>query len=329
MCTALTLETSEGNHLFGRNVDLDSSELKNVLLIPRNYTYLTNVTNEEKRTKYALIGLGLMIGKRPVLVDGLNEKGLVCAVLDLPFHGEWNQEIVKEKINLSPCEVTPWLLSNCASIEEVITELKNLNIVSKPINPQVEVESIHWMVTDKTGKSIVIEKVKGKLRVYHNKVGVLTNEPTFDWHLANLNLYLKVTPNQARSTSWGQQSLKAFSQGFGSIGIPGDFSSPSRFIKAAFLRNHAVVGSTHEAALSEMFHILNAVAMIKGAVVTEQGKDYFTQCSTCMCQETGMYYYNTYNNNQINVIHLFEEDLDSQDVKIFPLQDRLAIYLQK
>lgn len=329
MCTALTLETNEGNHLFGRNVDMDSPEMKNVLVIPRNYVYLTNVTNQENRIKYALIGLGLMIGKIPILADGLNEKGLVCAVLDLPCHGEWNQEIIKEKVNLSPCEVTSWLLSNCASIDDVITELKNLNIVSKPINPHVEVASIHWMVTDTTGKSIVIEKVKGKLRVYHNKVGVLTNEPAFDWHLTNLNLYLKADPNQPRDQKWGQQSLKAFSQGFGSIGIPGDFSSPSRFVKAAFLRDHAVVGLTHESAISEMFHILNAVAMVKGAVITEQGKDYFTQCSTCMCQEKGIYYYNTYNNNQINAIHLFEQDLESQEVKILPLQDKLAIHLQK
>lgn len=328
MCTALTLKTNDGNHLFGRNLDFEEYFNQAILLVPRQFSYVNNLTNRTEKTDYAIIGMGTLIDGHPSLADGLNEKGLACAVLDLPQYTYWSKEMAEGKINISPSDVILWILSNYESLEELKTALINLNIIGKSIIEGQPPGDIHWMITDKSGKSIVIEKTKSKLKIYENKIGVLTNSPTFDWHLTNLNRYLKTEPSQPNQVKWGEQLLKPFSQGFGAIGIPGDFSSPSRFIKAAFLRNNAVIPQDTDSALIEMFHILNSVAMVRGAVRTDENKDDITQYSSCMCQEQGIYYYTTYNNTQITAIKLFEEDLNRDSIKSFPYRDQVMIHYE-
>lgn len=326
MCTALTLETKEGTHLFGRNIDIDDSFQVTGIFVPRAYMYHNKVIHTKHTTKYAMIGMGRVIEDSLVLVDALNEKGLACAVLDLPCYTSWNSQLIEGKTNLSPCEVTAWIVSNFGTLEEVKLGLRNINIVGKSVMEGIATGETHWMVADKTGKSIVIEKTKDHLRVYNNKVGVLTNAPTFDWQITNLSRYMKLKPEQPSEVKWGEQVLKPYSGGFGGIGLPGDSSSPSRFVKAAFLRNYTEIGKDEMSALSAMYHILDATAVVKGTVINDQNEQYYTQCTTCMCLEKGIYYYNTYDNNQITAIDLFQEDFNRPDLKVFPYRDKLTIY---
>lgn len=328
MCTALTLTTKEGYHLFGRNMDIEYSFNQRVELVPRNFSYTNKATNVFEKIKYAMIGMGTMIDDHPLLAEGLNEKGLACAGLNFPKYAYWEEELVEGKINIPPYDIILWILGNFETIKELRPVLETINIVKKPFNETTPLPTLHWIVADKEGDCIVIEKTKEKLSIFDNKVGVLTNAPTFDWHVTNLHQYMETSPLQPNDTKWSDEELVPLGQGVGGIGIPGDFSSISRFVKAAFLRSNIVFGEGEFSGLCEFFHILNSVAMVRGSVVTPQNLNDITQYTSCMCQEKGMYYYNTYNSTQINVIDMHKEDLDGSEVKIFDYRDKWVVSYQ-
>lgn len=325
MCTALTLTTKDKNHLFGRNMDIEYSFGQAVQLVPRNFKYKNVATDETVNTKYAMIGMGTLIDEHPMYAEAMNEKGLTCAGLNFPGYAYYTDEVIEGKTNIPPFDVIPWVLGNFETIEELRPALENLNLVNKPINSSTPLPTLHWIVSDKNGDCIVIENTKEKLSIFENKVGVLTNSPTFDWHMTNLNQYIGMQPTQPDNTRWHEQDLVAPGQGIGLIGLPGDFSPASRFVRIAFMKSHAVLTDNEHSAVSEFFHMLDNVAMVRGTVVTPQGRDDITQYSSCMCQEKGIYYYKTYNNSQINVIDMNKEDLDSDKIKIFNYEDKLSI----
>ena len=184
------------------------------------------------------------------------------------------------------------------------------------------------MICDKTGESIVVEKTVNGLKVMDNKVGVLTNAPTFDWHLTNLTQYMGLTATQPQDTACGEQNLKPLGQGLGAFGLPGDYSSPSRFVKAAFLRNHIDYADVNYSGMSELFHILNGVAMVRGSVVTPQHLNDITLYTSCIDQEKGIYYYKTYTNHSISAINMHHEDLDAKEVKLFTFNDEFTVMQQ-
>ena len=318
MCTALTLKTKEGHHLFGRNMDIEYAFGQSPVVVPRNFEYINKADGKMKKTKHALIGMATVVENHPLFAEALNEKGLACAGLNFPA-AHWEDECVEGKENMPPYDLIPWIAGNFETIEELRPHLDNLNIVKKPFAENMPLPTLHWIVTDKSGKSIVIEKTKDSFKVFDNKVGVLTNAPSFDWHTTNLQQYMGVTSTQPESPTWSDLKLIPLGQGTGGIGLPGDFSSPSRFVRTAFLRSQIVV--EENLGVVEFFHILNNVAMVKGSVITPQNKNDITLYTSCMCQETGLYYYNTYNNNQINVIDMHKENLDSSELKIYAYND--------
>lgn len=329
MCTAITLKTSENHHLVGRNFDIHPMNDLSVALVPREFEYVNRVTNEEMKTKYAVLGMGLFYENHILFCDGVNEKGLSCLMLQLSKFSTWSHKIRKDKVNIAPYDVAFWVLSNFSTISELMEGLKQLNIVALSDDQTALSTEIHWLVSDTSGQSIVIERTRDKLTVYNNKVGVLANSPTFDWHLNNLDCYINVKSEQPEETKWGQQMLSPYSNGFGTIGLPGDFSSPSRFVKAAFLRNHVNVGEGDESAISECFHILDNFVVPRGVVETPKRKEcHLTKYSACLCLETQLYYYKTSSNQQIQVIDLNKENLDAKGLKLFPYPTRLTVHDQ-
>ena len=329
MCTAITLKTSENHHLVGRNFDIHPMNDLSVALVPREFEYVNRVTNEEMKTKYAVLGMGLFYENHILFCDGVNEKGLSCLMLQLSKFSTWSHKIRKDKVNIAPYDVAFWVLSNFSTISELMEDFKQLNIVALPDDQTALSTEIHWLVSDTSGQSIVIERTRDKLTVYNNKVGVLANSPTFDWHLNNLDCYINVKSEQPEETKWGQQMLSPYSNGFGTIGLPGDFSSPSRFVKAAFLRNHVNVGEGDESAISECFHILDNFVVPRGVVETPKRKEcHLTKYSACLCLETQLYYYKTSSNQQIQVIDLNKENLDAKGLKLFPYPTRLTVHDQ-
>ena len=327
MCTALTLSTKDGYNLFGRNMDLAYSFNQAVTLVPRNYEYRDRVTGEIRKNKYAILGMASVIDDYPAFADAFNEKGLGCAGLNFPgyFHAEENEAHGKK--NIAPYDLILWILSNFQTVDEVLNEIKNIELVAIPINEKTPLPTLHWIVSDTNGKSIVIEKTKEGFKTYDNPIGVLTNSPTFGWHLTNLNEYMKTTPVQPENVKWGNKELRPLGVGMGTKGLPGGLSGVDRIVRIAYLKSKFPVSEDLLSGISQFFHMLNNVAMPRGAVISE-GSDDITLYSSCMCQQKGIYYYSTYNNNGVSAVDMNKEDLDGKEIKRFEYLDKLNIIYQ-
>lgn len=325
MCTGLALETKDGLHLFGRNMDIEYSFNQSIIFIPRNFKCVNKSNKKELTTKYAVLGMGTIFDDYPTFADGMNERGLGCAGLNFPVYVSYSKEDIEGKTNIPVYNFLLWVLANFSSVEEVKEALKNANIVDIPISENIPNTTLHWMISDITGKSIVVEQTKEKLNVFDNNIGVLTNSPTFDWHVANLNQYVGLRYNQVPEFKLGDQSLTALGQGTGLVGLPGDFTPASRFIRVAFLRDAMIKNDKDSIDLIEFFHILNNVAMVRGSTRTVEEKSDLTQYTSCMCLEKRIYYYNTYENNQINAIDMNKENLDGNEIKTYKYNKTLSI----
>ena len=327
MCTALTLKTKDGYNLFGRTMDLSYSFNQAVTLVPRKYEYRDRVTGNMKRTKYAIIGMGTVIEDYPAFADAMNEKGLACAGLNFPRYSYVEYLPVLCKRNIAPYDLIFWILSNFETVDDVKEAIRNIELVSVQINSQTPLPTLHWMVSDAKGKSIVIEKTKEGLKVYENPIGVMTNSPTFDWHLTNLNEYINITPIQPEATKWVDKELNPLGVGLGTKGLPGGYSGVDRFVRISYLKSQLSEAENLNSGISQFFHMLNSVAMPKGAVKAN-GLDDMTLYISCMCQQRGIYYYSTYNNNGISAIDMNKEDLDAKEIKRFEYLDKLFITYQ-
>lgn len=323
MCTALLLETQDNNVLFGRNLDWVYNLGQSAFLVPRKFEWYNFVNYEWYTSSYAVLGIGDVIDKRPMLLDGMNEVGLGCAALYFPGYAKFNDTKEANTVNIAPLDITYWILSNFQTVEQVTYALNNVTIVRLP-----EYGDLHWIVADKSGKSIIIEKTGKNISVYENKIGVLTNSPSFDWHITNLNQYIPITSMQPADVYWSEQKLTPVGKGLGSLGLPGDYSPPSRFVRAAFARTNMPIPENEQIGISEFYHILNNVAVVNGSVVTHEQLNETTLYSSCMNLDKCIYYYNTYYNNRINAICMKSLNLDSKSIQKFELVNTLDIHYQ-
>ena len=226
--------------------------------------------------------------------------------------------IQQDQTNVTPFEFIPWLLGQCADIKEAKILLQNLNLVSIPFSSELPLSPLHWLIADRE-QSIVVEPMADGLHIYEDPVGVLTNNPPFDFHLHNLGLYLNVSPDQGSSRFSANYPMKPWSSGMGGLGLPGDFSSASRFVKATFVKLNSISEATEEESVSQFFHILSSVAMPRGSVMVAGGKPDITRYSCCCNTDKGIYYYQTYDNSRIHGVDLHREDLDGQIPVSYPL----------
>ena len=317
ICTGLSIQSQDGKWFFGRNMDLAYYFNQAVMIVPKGYQLQDRVSGNTVTNNRAIIGMGTVIDNHPVFADAMNEDGLACAGLNFEGYAYFEENPIEGKHNIAPYDFIQWVLSNHETIEEVKQGLKNLELVDRPINDKTPVPKLHWMITDKTGKAIVLEKTKNCITIHENIVGVMTNNPTFDWHLTNLKEYLHLTPASPKQTKWGEYTLNALGVGAGTIGMPGDFASVSRFVRIAYIRAHMPKIEGDMEAVTQFFHMLDYVKMVKGGIITDDGLEDSTTYSSCMDQEKGIYYYRTYENNRINAIDINKEQLEGTDIKIF------------
>ncbi|WP_426351110.1 choloylglycine hydrolase [Alloiococcus sp. CFN-8] len=328
MCTALTLMSQDGYHFFGRNMDIEYNFNQSVILVPRKYQWENVITKEMQSIKYAILGMGTVINNHPLLADGFNEKGLACAGLNFPDYCYHSPEPHEGKTNIGPYDFMLWMLSNFETVSEVRSALTNINLVNIPFAPGVGIATLHWIVYDKKDDCIVIEQTRDKFSVFDNKIGVLTNPPTFDWHIENLNQYITLSSHWVDDTEWYNQKLSPFGGGLGLHGMPGDSYPPSRFVRAAFFKSHSRFTQDEASTFTEFFHILYNAAVPSGAIIKKQDKDSVTIYTSCMSLERGVYYYTTYKNLQINAVDLFKEDLDGDQLKTFEYIDTPKVHIQ-
>ena len=323
MCTAATYYTKD--HYFGRNLDLEYSYQETVTITPRNYEFQFRKV-EGKKTHYAMIGMAYVMDNYPLYYDAINEKGLGMAGLNFPGNADY-KEVVEGKENVAPFEFIPYILSQCETVEDAKKKLENVNLAKINYSDALPASPLHWIISDKE-KSITVESVKEGLKVYDNPVGIMTNNPTFDIQMFNLNNYRNLTTESSKNRFAKNLDLEMYSRGMGAMGLPGDLSSASRFVKATFTKMNSLSGDSESESISQFFHILSSVYQQRGCVHMGEGKYEITIYSSCCNLDKGIYYYTTYENSQITGVDMYKEDLDAKELVNYELIEGQQIRMQ-
>ncbi len=313
MCTAITFQTRD--HYFGRNLDLEFSYRETVTITPRGYRFSYRQT-AAPATQYAMIGMATVAENYPLYYEATNETGLSMAGLNFPGNACY-QNADPDMVNLAPFELIPYILNACTNLREAQSLLEQVNIVNEPFSQDLPLTSLHWFLADKSG-SVTVEPMKDGLRIYENPVGVLTNNPPFHYHMHNLKNYLNLTSNEPENRFAPAVDLTPYSRGMGAIGLPGDLSSSSRFVRAAFTKLNSRRQETESASISQFFHILGSVAQQEGCVKVGDGYEKTIYASCCNTDQ-GIYYYTTYENSQITAVYMHNAPLNSNRLICYPL----------
>lgn len=317
MCTAVTYKTKD--FYFGRTLDYEVSFSEAVTVTPRNYPFEFRYAGRIEK-HYAMIGMSCSAFDYPLYYEAVNEKGLCIAGLNFVGNAVYN-EPVDDMDNIAQFELIPWILSGCSCVDEAEKLIKKLNIVNVPFNDDLPIASLHWIIADKS-RAVTVESVKEGIRVYDNPVGVLTNNPPFDMQMFNLNNYIGLSAKSPENTFSSDITLDKYSRGMGGLGLPGDLSSQSRFVRVAFVKSNSISADTENESVSQFFHILGSVDQQRGCCELENGEYEITLYASCCNADKGIYYYHTYDNHQISAVNMHREDLDGRELVIYkPITD--------
>lgn len=323
MCTAVTYRTDD--FYFGRTLDHDCSYGEQVTITPRDYPFHFRYMGRCKH-HYAIIGTAYIAEDYPLYYDAVNEKGLGMAGLHFIGNAVYGKKQADQD-NVAPFEFIPWILSQCASVAEAKQLLKTIHLVHEPFNDQLPVAELHWMIADSI-EAVTVEAGVNGLKVYQNPVGVLTNNPPFPEQLFQLNNYMHLSANAPQNHFSDQLPLRPYSLGMGALGLPGDTSSQSRFVRAAFVKWNAVCDPNEAEIVSQFFHILGAVDQPRGCSRTANGSYEYTLYTSCCNASKGIYYYTTYDHHQITAVDLHREILDAERLIRYPMLSKELIRYQ-
>ncbi len=322
MCTCLAMQGK--GLLFGRNMDIEYSFGERVVLRPRGFR------QEYKRAErcekaYAMVGMAALESGVPLYAEACNEKGLCMASLNFPGNAYYFPSGKNGEIELAPYELIPFILERCETVLQAEMLLKKVCVVAVPFREGLPLAPLHWMIADERD-CLVAEPMRSGLQIYKNPVRVLTNNPPFPYHRERLNDFLNLKADYPENTMAKELQLAPNSQGMGGIGLPGDASSSSRFVRAAFLLHNSDVTDD---SVSQVFHILSGVEMVRGSVRTREGRWDTTTYSCCMDASNGIYYYKVYTNHRIHAVDMSLENLDGGKPLCFHLPKGEDILFQR
>lgn len=328
-CTGLSLFAKDNSFILGRTIEWGGSALPSFYVVaPKNQEFKGLTPSGVHGLSYKSVfgWVGLAVVQKEYIAEGINEAGLSCGLFYFPGYGEYvRYDPSADKQTLSDMQLVSWMLSCFKTIDEVKTAIKDIRIVS--VVPEQGTATIHWRLADASGKQVVIEIINGgEVHFYDNTVGVITNAPGFQWHLTNLNNYVNLFPGSAPSIKLSDKILCPFGAGSGMLGIPGDFTPPSRFVRIAFYRATAPQLKTGFNTVMQCFHILNnfdipiGVEHAEGEVVDIPSATQWT--SVINVTERKVYFRTCYNSN-IRVIDLHSINFDKVDYQYHPLDKSL------
>lgn len=319
MCTAISFDGY--NHYFGRNLDFEYDFGECIVVTPRKFPFgFTN--GNSVRDHYAMIGMALVSDNYPLYFDATNEAGLSMAGLNFPDNAVYFENMC-DKDNVASFEFIPYVLSQCKDIDDAKKLIKNINITNKAFSDSMKPSPLHWIIDDKNA-SITVEQTACGLVIYDNPVGVLTNNPPFDFHITNLSNYLSVTSDEVANRFSDKILLVPHSRGMGGLGIPGDLSSVSRFVRATFTKLNSACLQNEVDSVNQFFHILYSVYQQRGCVKVRDSYE-ITNYTSCCNASNGIYYYTTYNNFTINAIDMYRQNLDENCLYVFELEKQTEI----
>ena len=321
MCTAATYLTKD--FYFGRNLDYEFPYGESVTITPRGYSFDLR-RGEKFKNRYAIIGMAHVQDGYPLYYDAVNEKGLCIAGLNFVGNAHYFKP-VQGFDNVAQFEFIPWILSRCATVREARGLLSRINLTDEAYSPQLPPAQLHWIIADRD-EAITVESMSGGLKIYDNPVGVLTNNPPFDRQMLALSNYMSLSPRQPENR-WGIP-LETYSRGMGALGLPGDLSSQSRFVRVAYTKMNSKSGDSEEESVSQFFHILGSVDQQRGCCEVADGKYEITIYTSCCNASRGIYYYTTYDNHQICAVDMHRENLDGSELSRYALLKKERIFYQ-
>lgn len=335
-CTSILLKATDGTVIRSRSMEYSVPADYKVVTVPRNVKYngLFPVNNKGLKWtgKYGVVGITFeaVPGNIQMIADGLNEKGLSCGELYFAQSvGYTHYSSQYENTALAPWSFPQWVLSNFATVEEVKKGLNGIVITDTEMEG-LGLLPLHYIVCDTTGKSIVIEPINGKLQVSDNPFGCMTNNPSFDWHMTNLQCYLNlgnknITSKDFNTASGGKIQVNAIGSGNAYLGLPGDAESPSRFIRTVFYTQSATPVDNAADLLNQSIGIMNNFFLVKGFIVEDKliakdAKYGYSQWEVFNDLTNKIFYFRSYSNLNIRKIDLKKIDFSKQEVKILTVE---------
>lgn len=325
-CTGITLTAADGSVVRGRTLEFGRPLNSDVILIPRSFAFVGTTPDGKEdglrwTAKYAAAGangVGL-----PIIVDGLNEKGLSGGLFYFPGFAGYQDVAPGERSRaLAPWQLLTWALTSFATVDEVRAALPSVKVGAATLPAWGIVPPAHYFLADATGKAITVEYVAGALHVYDNPLGVITNAPTFDWHMTNLRNYITISPRSEAPVQLKSVTLDPLSTGGNLFGIPGDFSSPSRFVRATVFAHMTPQPATGDDAVTAGFHILDNFDIPKGSVPEPAGSDppyEITEWTTMSDLKALTFFIWTYDNRAIRTLDLTQVALDGAEIVTYKL----------
>lgn len=323
MCTAVTLMTKD--HYFGRTFDWEVSYGEKIAVTPRNVPLYFR-QKPTLQHHLALLGIAVVTENTALYYDAINETGLGMAGLNFPEHADY-KEMAEGKDNITPFELIPWILGQCKTMAEARRLLERINLVNISFSKQYPLSPLHWILTDGR-ETLTIESVREGLKIYENPVGVLTNNPPFPMQLFYLSHFMQLTREEPRNSFAEGLSLRPYSRGMGAMGLPGDLSSASRFVRTAFVKGNSMCGTSEGESVSQFFHVLGAAEQQRGCVQLGQDIYEVSIYTSCCNLDRGKYYYKTYDNSTVYCVDMHRENLEGRELIVYELQRETEIRYQ-
>ena len=322
MCTAATYKTKD--FYFGRTLDNDFSYDEEVAVTPRNLA-LSFRNMGRLESHYAMIGMAHVEGECALYYEAVNEKGLCMAGLNFVGNAYF-REPQPGRDNVATFEFIPWILGQCATVAEAEELVGRINLTNEAFHEKLPPAQLHWIIADRS-RTITVEAVKEGVMVYDNPAGVLANNPTFDQQLFQLNNYMHLTSREPENRFSSALDLRSYSRGMGALGLPGDLSSQSRFVRAAFVKLNSVSGDSEAESVGQFFNILGYVEQQRGCCRVGEGYE-MTFYTSCCNADKGIFYYTTYGNRQITAVYMHHENLEAHNLIRYPLIAEEQIRIQ-
>lgn len=330
-CTGIRVEAEDGSIIYARTLEFGINLQSQILVLPRQYEFVGTTASGKPgltwKSKFAAVGMNAY--DSDLLIDGVNEHGLAAGGFYMPGFAEYQTiNPGEESQAIAPWEVITWILTNFTNVDEVRAALPGIKVAAAPFDERHGVPPLHFITHDESGNSLVIEYVDGKLYTYANPIGVITNSPTFDWHVTNLRNYVNLTANNVPPVALDGLRLSQLGQGSGLKGLPGDFTPPSRFVRAVALSQDANRGQTGVESVREAFHILDSFDIPRGVVRPSEGEREpyeYTQWTSASDLKSRTYYFHTYDNRRVRSVELTKFNLDAEQPLTIVLEDEGAI----
>ena len=322
MCTSIAMQ--QGGGTFGRNLDLECSFGEQVVVMPRQFP-LQFRRQQPLPRHLAMVGMAHVAEGIPLYAEAVNEAGLYMAGLYFPENAWYPPQVPEGFDAVAPYELIPWVLGQCKTLTQAKELLKGFRPLGIPFSEKLPLAPLHWHLADGTGTA-VLEATREGVHLYDDPIGVLTNNPPFPFHQMNLRQYRALSARPLENHLAPGVDLKPFGQGFGGMGLPGDASPASRYVRAAFYKFHSPDEGGALDRVTQFFHLLEGAAMVKGSVITPAGKQDRTVYSSCW--RDGVYYYKTYTNSRITAVRLGDSGLDDDRLRIYPLRTQPDVYYE-